>query len=299
LSQISKPSLFSVDLRSLAATRIAAGVYLLCDVIQRMGDASAHYSDAGIFPLAALREWWDYKLWWMLTLHSLDSGAGWPLFLFGIQLIFAVLMIVGFQSRFAVTVSWILLISVQNRNPLILHGGDQMLRATMFWLMFLPIGARWSLDGSNAIRKAYGQPVDETLTSIPTAGLLLQTTIVYLSTALLKHSKEWWSEGSAMYYALNIEQFRLPLGGLAKNLPPIFLRISTWMTLAFELVAPLLVFSQRPVVRTLTILSAFVFHLVFVALLMDVGPISIASCILWLPFIPGRVWESLTKQANL
>jgi hypothetical protein len=102
-----------------------------------------------------------------------------------------------------------------------------------------------------------------------------------------------------MYYALNIEQFRLPLGGLAKNLPPIFLRISTWMTLAFELVAPLIVFSQRPVMRTLTILSAFVFHLVFVALLMDVGPISIASCILWLPFIPGRVWESLTKQANL
>ena len=299
MSQISKPSLFSVDLRSLAATRIAAGVYLLCDVIQRMGDTSAHYSDAGIFPLAALREWWDDKLWWMLTLHSLDSGAGWPLFLFVIQLIFAVLMIVGFQSRFAVTVSWILLISVQNRNPLILHGGDQLLRATMFWLMFLPIGARWSLDGSNAIRKAYGQPVDETLTSIPTAGLLLQTTIVYLSTALLKHSKEWWSEGSAMYYALNIEQFRLPLGGLAKNLPPIFLRISTWMTLAFELVAPLLVFSQRPVVRTLTILSAFVFHLAFVALLMDVGPISIASCILWLPFIPGRVWESLTKQANL
>lgn len=298
-SQTTKPSLFSVDLRSLAATRIAAGVYLLCDVIQRMGDASAHYSDAGVFPLEALREWWDGKLWWMLTLHSLDSGSGWPLFVFGIQLVFAILMLIGFQSRFAVTVSWILLISVQNRNPLVLHGGDQMLRATMFWLMFLPVGARWSLDGSNALRRAYGQPAQETLTSIPTAGLLLQTTIVYLSTALLKHSKEWWSEGSAMYYALNIEQFRLPLGGLAKNLPPIFLRISTWMTLVFEILAPLLVFSKRPLIRMLTILAAFVFHLGFVALLMDVGPISIASCILWLPFIPGSTWESLAKHAAL
>ncbi|MFM2222136.1 MAG: hypothetical protein RLZZ78_393 [Armatimonadota bacterium] len=295
----SKPSLFSLDLRSLAATRIAAGVYLLCDVVQRMGDASAHYSDAGVFPLSALREWWDGRLWWMLTVHSLDSGTAWPLFVFGIQLIFAVLMIIGFQSRFAVTVSWLLLISVQNRNPIILHGGDQMLRATMFWLMFLPVGARWSLDGSNALRRAYGQPVQESLTSIASAGLLLQTTIVYLSTAFLKHSKEWWSEGSAMYYALNIEQFRLPLGGLAKNLPPVFLRISTWMTLVFEIVAPLVVFSQRPLVRTLTIGAAFTFHLIFVALLMDVGPISIASCILWLPFIHGSVWDVLATHTAI
>jgi hypothetical protein len=185
---------------------------------------------------------------------------------------------------------------VQNRNPIILHGGDQMLRATMFWLMFLPVGARWSLDGSNSLRRAYGQPVQESLTSVATAGLLLQTTIVYLSTAFLKHSKEWWSEGSAMYYALNIEQFRLPLGGVAKNFPPFFLRISTWMTLVFEIVSPIVVYSQRPLVRTLTILAAFTFHLVFVALLMDVGPISIASCILWLPFIPGSVWDFVAKH---
>lgn len=298
-SQTKKLSLFSIDLRSLAATRIAAGVYLLCDVIQRMGDASAHYSDAGVFPLAALREWWDGRLWWMLTVHSLDSGAAWPLFVFGIQLLFAILMIVGFQSRFAVAMSWILLISMQNRNPLVLHGGDQMLRATMFWLMFLPVGARWSLDGSNAIRRAYGQLEQETLTSVPTAGLLLQTTIVYISTALLKHSKEWWSEGSAMYYALNIEQFRLPLGGIAKDLPPILLRISTWLTLAFELIAPIIAYSSRPVVRILTILSAFIFHLIFIALLMDVGPISFASCILWLPFIPGTAWDAMSKHSAI
>jgi hypothetical protein len=264
-----------------------------------MGDVSAHYSDAGIFPLEALREWWDGRLWWMLTVHSLDSGAGWPLFVLAVQLVFGLLMIIGFQSRFAVTMSWLLLLSVQNRNPIILHGGDQMLRATMFWLMFLPVGARWSLDGSNAIRRAYGQPVQETMTSIATAGLLLQTTIVYLSTAFLKTSKEWWSDGSAMYYALNIEQFRLPLGGIAKNFPPIVLRISTWMTLVFEILTPLIVFSQKPLLRTLTILLAFVFHLGFVALLMDVGPISIASCILWIPFIPGRAWDYIAKQTFL
>lgn len=298
-SQTTKQPLFSIDLRSLAATRIAAGVYLFCDVIQRMGDVTAHYSDAGVFPLAALREWWDGKLWWMLTLHSLDSGSGWPLFVFAIQLIFAILMIVGFQSRFAVTMSWVLLVSMQNRNPLVLHGGDQMLRATMFWLMFLPVGARWSLDGSNALRRAYGQPVQESLTSIATAGLLLQTTIVYLSTAFLKHSKEWWSEGSAMYYALNIGQFRLPLGGLAKDFPPIVLRLSTWLTLAFEILAPLVVFSRIPLVRNLTILAALVFHLVFIALLMDVGPISFASCILWLPFIPGSTWDACKKHKGL
>lgn len=295
-SQNFKKPIFAVDFRSLAATRIAAGVYLFCDVVQRMGDVSAHYSDAGVFPLAALREWWDGRLWWMLTIHSLDSGATWPMIVFGIQLIFAILMIIGFQSRFAVTVSWLLLLSAHNRNPIILHGGDQMIRATLFWLMFLPSGAKWSLDGSIALRRAYAQPVQDSLTSIATAGILVQTTIVYLSTALLKHSKEWWSEGSAMYYALNIEQFRLPLGGLAKDLPPIVLRLATWLTLAFELIAPILAYSQRPLVRNLTILSAFIFHLVFIALLMDVGPISFASCILWLPFISGSTWDAMARH---
>lgn len=292
-------SFFSIDLRSLAALRIASGIYLMCDIGMRLTDVAGHYSDSGIFPLAALREWWPGTYWWMLTIHSVDSGAAWPACIFVIQILIAGMLIAGFQSRFAVAMSWLLLVSTHNRNPLILHGGDQMFRMTLFWMMFLPIGARWSLDGSIRIRSAYGETSQTQIRSVATLAILAQTCMIYASTALLKHSKEWWSEGSAMYYALRIEQFRLPLGGWIKDAPMPLLQCATWLTLAFELISSALMWSRNAVVRTTMVGVAFVFHMVFIALLMDVGPISFASCLLWIGLIPPETWNMLEGNQRL
>ena len=42
--------LFSIDLRSLAAFRMALGVLLLADLVMRAQDLSAHYTDWGVLP---------------------------------------------------------------------------------------------------------------------------------------------------------------------------------------------------------------------------------------------------------
>jgi len=43
-------------------------------------------------------------------------------------------------------ISWFLLISLQNRNPIVLQGGDILLRMLAFWAMFVPLNAYFSLD---------------------------------------------------------------------------------------------------------------------------------------------------------
>ena len=43
---------------------------------------------------------------------------------------------------------------MESRNPIILHGGDIVLRMMLFWSLFLPLGARWSADEDNPSRVA-------------------------------------------------------------------------------------------------------------------------------------------------
>ena len=56
--------------------------------------------------------------------------------------LFAGLLLVGYRTGLATCVSWFMLLSVQARNPIILQGGDVLLRLLLFWGIFLPLGER-------------------------------------------------------------------------------------------------------------------------------------------------------------
>lgn len=290
--------LFTVDLRSLAALRIGLGAMVAIDMVGRLLDVEAHYTDTGTFPSSALREWWNNSFWALATLFAVDGGTAWAAFLLILTLGCALLFLVGWQSRFAAAATWFLMVSIHNRNPLILHGGDQMLRILLFWSMFLPMGARWSADGAVAKLRAYGQTVPDTTFSVGSAALILQTAIVYWGTAALKTGREWWAEGSAVWYAFQIEQYELPLGKLCRGLPLPILKLMTWGTMALEWLGPVVALVPRDRLRVLMVAVFFGFHLLTIAPFMDVGPISFASCLLWLPYLPGSFWDALGARVR-
>lgn len=60
--------------------------------------------------------------------------------LFGLAGSFAVALLVGYKTRLVSIMSWFLLMSLHNRNFLVLHGGDTLLRAALFWACFCPGG---------------------------------------------------------------------------------------------------------------------------------------------------------------
>src|SRR5262249_18408003 len=67
--------------------------------------------------------------------HLVGSATG-VVVLGTISLLSAVALAFGFQTRLATIASWVLLVSLQNRNPFVYHSGDELLRLLLFWGCF-------------------------------------------------------------------------------------------------------------------------------------------------------------------
>ena len=198
---------FGIDTRSLAVFRIGLALTILLDLVLRAQDLGAHYTDAGVLPRALLAAEVGSRIPWAPVLLNLN-----PHFLFGgigQALVFvaagatAVLLLVGWRTWWVTVASWILLASLHGRNPGVLNTGDVVLRMLLFWSMFLPLGARWSMD---AARRSGWSPVrPRVVVGGAAAALLLQVGFIYAFNALFKTGAAWTTDFTALEMALGGE----------------------------------------------------------------------------------------------
>jgi len=273
--------LCGIDIRSLALFRMGLALVLLGDVYIRLQDITVHYSDWGVLPrdllIAKVGDIWHFSL------HLINGSAQFQLFLFILSALCAFALLCGYRTRLATILSWLLLISVHSRNPLILQGGDTALRLLLFWAMFLPLGSCWSIDSWKSHEKTGTQIV-----SVASLALLLQVCFIYWFSALLKTDDSWRLDGTAIWYALNIEQFSTTFGLSLLNHPTL-LKILTFSTLYLEAFGPFLAFSPiwTGPLRFATALTFILFHLIGINLAMDLGHFVYVCTVAWLIFIPG------------
>ena len=163
----------------------------------------------------------------------LPTGDGWTLLVLGAYLAAALALTLGLFTRTSAAILLVCLLSMHTRDPLILNSGDNLMRIATFILMFSPAGAALSLDrrlgaaGAGALRPP-PLVVPWTLRL-----LQLQLATVYLATALLKSTGETWIDGTALYYAVRVEDFaRFSIPYLPDHLGAI--KLATWSTLALE-----------------------------------------------------------------
>src|SRR6187551_2718199 len=168
---------FGLDTRSLAAFRIAFGIIVVLDVANRIPDLVVHYTDAGALPRSAIADHIGRAE--HISLHMASGSAGWIAFLFAIHLVAGLALSVGWHTRLATAVCWVLTVSLHNRNPLVLHSGDVIIRQMLFWSLFLPLGARWSID---ARRPLLRPAPPTTFVNVGTAGFLVQLACIYVFT---------------------------------------------------------------------------------------------------------------------
>ena len=134
-----------LDFRSLALVRILLGFCIVIDLVVRASDLRAHYTDEGVLPRGALLGDLLHSRWY----YSFHYISGEPIFqglLFLLAGVVAVGLILGFRTRLCAIASWLLLVSLHARNPMVLNGGDTLLKMLLFWAMFLPLGRFWSVD---------------------------------------------------------------------------------------------------------------------------------------------------------
>jgi hypothetical protein len=142
-------TVLGLDLRSLAAFCIGISIIILVDLFTHFGDLNAHYTDFGVLPRTLLAAIAKPEYW---SLHTISGEPIVQALLFAIAAFFVLLMLVGYRTRVATIASWVLLVSMHNRNPaLIFSADDVFLRALMFWAMFLPWGACYFFDTVDSV----------------------------------------------------------------------------------------------------------------------------------------------------
>lgn len=204
--------MFGVDLRSLALMRIGLASVLFADLLQRSGTLTAHYTDEGVLPRALMQA----RGMTQIGLYQLVGSATGVVVLGTISLLSAVALAFGLQTRIATIASWVLLVSLQNRNPFVYHSGDELLRLLLFWGMFLPLGARWSVD---AHQRSALPTAGSTVLSVGSIGLFLQLFYIFLFLFDHKLMGTAWRNGTAVYDALSVEQYTTALGSALLRFP--------------------------------------------------------------------------------
>lgn len=283
--------LFGVDLRSLALFRVGLGALVLADLWIRSGDLARHYTDAGWLPLAALRDVPDPA--WTWSPYHLSGSYAWAAALFGLNALLGLGLLVGYRTRGCNLGCWLLMLSLQERNPLVLDGADMMFRNLLFWGNFLPLGARFSLDARRdpALARA---PVR--VAGWASLALLMQPVMLYEFAAMTKVQPEWIVEGTGLYYALMLDQLVKPLGLWLLGFPRL-LWVMNWGTLVWEYLGPLLFFSpwRTAQVRLLAMAT-------FVALQAGFGQCIRLMLFPWVstlslvPLLPPEFWGWLGRH---
>src|SRR5262249_12507907 len=184
-------------------------------------------------------------------------GSAWfQAALFLLHLVSAVAFLVGYRTRIANLLCWFLVISLHARNPVLMHGGDAVERMLLFWGLFLPLGACYSLD---SLRRA-PPPRWEFLT-VGSLAMTLQLCFVVWFAVALQHGPLGRSEGSGVYYALHADQLTTVWGRAMLQFPWL-LQVLNWHTLFQEGIVPCLLFLPffNGPVRTFVVFSFVLFH---------------------------------------
>lgn len=279
--------LFGADLRSLAAFRIVLALLVLADLASRVTNLSAHYADEGVLPREVLLEEGILHPW-TFSLNLINGEPAFQALLFGVLALAAVGLLVGYRTRLMTVVVWLLLLSIHFRNPLLSGAGEPLLRLLLFWAMFLPLGAVWSLDRA---RRVVPQQWSTYFFSLGTVGLFMQIAFMYWFTALQKSGAEWRTDGTALYYALSYDQVATQVGTYLLQFPALLV-VLTFATILLEAFGPLLLFCPlfTGPIRTGAVLAFMGLHL-GIRLTMDIGIFPWISALCMVCFLPAWFWD--------
>lgn len=242
--------------------RVGLSLLLLFDLGQRLFHLQAHYTDQGFLARSILLSHLWEPSWFSLFVLG-NRGEVLPLF--SLLALCYVALLLGWKTRLATFLAWLGLLSLHNRNPLVLDLGDAFLRDTLFWAQFLPWGSRWCLDAVRARSSNSSERPQPTLAGC-SVGLLI---------AMIAWSVAWELARGKVSDPNWVQN-------LGANLPwPLMEAI-----IAVEVVAPVLLWLSPRKIRSRLVPALVAFHL-GLAFLWPVGPLFPLLACLTLTFFDG------------
>ena len=284
-------NMFGLDYRSLALLRIGLALCLVWVAYANACEMRAFYTDDGVLPRAVLFE--NPGEFLGFSLHFANGGLLYIASLFAVQILLALMMLVGYRTTLATVGSYVLLLSMQNRQPALIYGADVALREGLFWAMFLPLSRRYSLD---RLAGRTRPPPSYPYLGIAGIAFIVQVCVMYTGGALMKSGPTWQVDHTAVAYALAMDVFSRPLGQWLRQFAGVC-RALTIITLYLELYGPVLF--VLPVLSTWGRLLGIVLFAglqISFGLCMTMGIFGPVMITLSRVFLPPLFWERIAES---
>ncbi|WP_255193560.1 HTTM domain-containing protein [Natronobeatus ordinarius] len=277
------PGFVAIDTRALAAFRVSAGLLIIADVLLRSRNFTFFYTEDGAVPLSLAQQMsadGAFSIFYYTTNSTVIAA------LFVLHVLIALQLIVGYRTRLATILSFLLVISLDHRNPLVLSYADTLFRMLLFWAIFLPLGERWSVDALYADSRPREQ-----ISSLASAAILIQIVYMYVLNGYHKRESELWTGGEATPLIMGLDDTTFLLGEFTRNVPTL-LRYGglTWY---YMLLFAWLLLLLRGRARTLLVAMFVGGHASF-ALTVRIGAFPYVAIAGLLLFLQSPFWEDLT-----
>jgi hypothetical protein len=206
-----------------------------------------------------------------------------------VLLVSAIALTVGWHSRLAALAVLLLTLSFEWRNPSVFNSGDNLFRIEALFVAMSPCGAALSLDRRRATGSFWSAQI-----RAPWVVRLMQVqlSLIYLTTVRVKMSGQAWPNGTAVSYALRLQDMLIIRTPHWFTSNALLMNAATWGTLAVELAIGILVWNHR--LRPWVLATGVLMHST-ILITIGVGFFVPAMFVLYLAFIaPDTVQRLLT-----
>lgn len=273
---VSRWQSFWFDIRPaypLGLIRIAFGALMVAWTLSLLPDLRVFFGPNGLMPRPFLQD----GAWSVFALWNSDMALliGWC-----VLLICSVALTLGWHSRLAAVMVFVLVVSLQRRDILVFNSGDVLIRIEALFLAVSPCGAALSLDRRRAVGRFWSA---QDRAVWPIRLFQVQLSLIYLTTVYVKLDGNGWRDGSAVSYALRIQDMLIVSAPQWITTDQVLMNIATWGTVMLEIALGVLVWNRlcRPWVLT----AGLVMH-TMIMVSICIGFFSLAMFVLYLAFVP-------------
>lgn len=281
---------------SFSLLRLIFGAAMLIVLLPSLPDR--HYlwgvGSWWVEPEASRRGWWE-PLRWVFSKESVF----WFDVSYGVLIALVLIFIAGWKTRWITPVLLLFWVGLSTNSTLLSNGGDTLMRIVLLFVVFANLSEHFSVDAwlrrrrvkASARERRFVVPAWLVNSAHNTVLLLclFQILLVYAASSFLKLAGEEWLDGTALYYALSIDQFRLfpALSDVVWQFAPAVV-IGTWVAFWVQLLFPLMVI-WRPT-RYVAVVLITGMHL-GIAVLLGLWPFSLAMIAIDLLFVRDGSWR--------
>lgn len=220
---------------------------------------------------------------------------------YALAVVVASLFILGWRTRAVSVVFAVLVASFHSRAVYMTDGGDNLLLLMSLYLCLTACGRRWSLDARRLRRRAAASGVkppdpsgqlgvvrEQVTTIVHNCAMVViavQVAVLYGSAGLFKVQGEFWGDGTALHYVLNLDLFR-PWPALSQmaDQQTMLIAVGGYLAVLLQVAVPFVMFSKAKYVVLTMLLGMHVMIAVLLGLPLFSGAMIVADAV----FLPDR-----------